>query len=62
MTADPLLDGRIQHVRAICESSIKHDGDTNQGQTARQWLAQSVLNVLDGAIDEQIAKEMGGVG
>jgi hypothetical protein len=51
-----LIAGRIEHVRAICESSIAHDrhGARPGELTDRQWLAQSVLNILDGNIDAQI--------
>jgi hypothetical protein len=44
--------GRIDHVRDICTTAIARDGLTD-----RAWLAQSVLNILDGKIDVQIIAE-----
>lgn len=58
---DRLAAGRIRHVRAICENAIERDKDPNDPsrpvQTDRKWLAQSVLNILDGLIDPQIIEE-----
>ena len=52
-----LLAGRITHVRDICRSSIDQDRGKPGTLTDRAWLAQSVLNILDGNIDRQIAEE-----
>lgn len=48
------VDNRIKHVRALCESSIEFDRrhERADGWTDRHWLAQSVLNILDGNVDE----------
>lgn len=51
---DNLLEGRIGHIRAICDKALARDGKF----TDRAWLAQSVINILDGLIDEQIKREM----
>lgn len=58
---DNLMLRRIGHVRPICESSIEHDRAYESGPdhwTDRHWLAQSVLNILDGNIDPEIREEM----
>jgi hypothetical protein len=48
-----LTAGRIAHVRDICANAMKFDGTQASGiLTDRQWLAQSVLNILDGKVDE----------
>jgi hypothetical protein len=53
-----LTAARIRHVRDICAKAIDFDGTQASGTlTDRQWLAQSVLNILDGKIDKQIAYE-----
>lgn len=51
-----LVAGRMRHVRNICESTIEFDGGS--AMTNRQWLAWSVLNILDGKIDDQIHTEI----
>lgn len=56
-----MIAGRIAHVRDICVKAIEHDGvqpDNPLALTNRQWLAQSVINILDGLIDAQIAREI----
>lgn len=57
-----MQEGRLRHVRDMCASSIEHDkGKLPRGcLTDRQWLAQNVLNVLDGSIDDQIREELDG--
>jgi hypothetical protein len=54
-----LLSARVEHVRDICTRAIEFDNrhTTANGLTDRQWLAQSVLNILDGKIDHQIREE-----
>lgn len=48
-----LLEGRVEHIRDLCRRSLDRDGKyTDQG-----WLAQSVLNILNGNIDAQIRDE-----
>jgi hypothetical protein len=54
MSSDPMLDGRIGHVRAMCNNALERDGRN----TDRAWLAQSVINILDGLIDAQIVEEI----
>jgi hypothetical protein len=54
--------GRERHIRDMCQNAINHDvgapgNTTTGGLTDRQWLAQSVLNILDGTIDAQIRQE-----
>lgn len=54
--------GRINHVRDICDRAMEYDKGspgftTTGGLTDRQWLARSVLNILDGNIDAQIREE-----
>lgn len=48
-----LLEGRVEHVRGLCRNALDCDG----AYTDRAWLAQSVLNVLNGNIDAQIRDE-----
>jgi hypothetical protein len=55
--SNELIAGRIEHVRDICQTSIQHDSHRETGPTHwtdRHWLAQSVINILDGKIDYQI--------
>ncbi len=57
-----LIAGRITHVRDICQKAIERDqgmfpGNPN-AQSDRHWLAQSVINILDGLIDDQIRREL----
>lgn len=61
MTDDPRIKaGRIAHVRDVCARSMEHDaGKAGVGAlTNRAWLAETVLAILDGAIDEQIWEEI----
>jgi hypothetical protein len=54
-----LIAGRISHIQDICRSAIEFDATkTYAGATDRQWLAQSVLNILGGNIDTQIISEL----
>lgn len=53
-----LLAARITHVRDMCATWIRLDKTGPGTLTDRAWLAQSVLNILDGNIDRQIAAEM----
>jgi hypothetical protein len=48
-----LLEGRVQHVRDLCLGALDRDG----AYTDRAWLAQSVLNILNGNVDAQIYDE-----
>lgn len=60
MIADPVVAGRIRHIREMCTSAIRRDaGAAGGGLTDRAWLAESVLNILSGTIDEQILRELG---
>jgi hypothetical protein len=57
-----VTEGRLRHIRDICISAIEHDKgspdrDVMDGLTDRQWLAQSILNILNGNIDAQILEE-----
>ena len=56
MGCDSLTAARIKHVRQQCESSIEFDQFAVKlpNLTDRAWLAQSVLNILDGKIDHQL--------
>lgn len=53
--------GRIDHIRDICQKAITQDSNVYphnpNALTDRAWLAQSVLNILNGNIDEQIIGE-----
>ena len=51
-----MIAGRIRHVRDICNKALERDGRN----TDRAWLAQSVINILNGLIDAQIADEING--
>lgn len=47
-----LIAGRIEHVRYVCAKSIERDGGfLERAWTDRHWLAQSILNILDGNVD-----------
>lgn len=50
---------RIEEVRGFCERMIEHDRDQRQplALTDRAWACQSVLNILDGNIDDQLRRE-----
>jgi hypothetical protein len=62
MARDPIVQGRIQYVRDICNKTLERDDwNTRDGwNTDRAWLAQSVINILDGLIDDQIIASEGG--
>lgn len=53
---DPVLRGRIEHIREMCNNTANLDVST-AGLSDRAWLARNVLNVLDGTIDDQIRTE-----
>jgi hypothetical protein len=60
MNEAQLTAGRIKHVQDICRKAIEHDRpyETSPNHwTDRHWLAQSVLNILGGKIDDQIRAE-----
>lgn len=56
-----LTAGRIAHIREMCQNAIVGDSNVYPHNplalTDRAWLAQSVLNILDGNIDAQIIAE-----
>jgi hypothetical protein len=52
-----LAAARIAYVHDLCAKAIEHDRPIETGPnhwTDRHWLAQSVLNILDGQIDDQL--------
>ena len=52
-----LAAARIAYVRDLCAKAIEHDRPQEASPnhwTDRHWLAQSVLNILDGKIDSQL--------
>jgi hypothetical protein len=51
-----LIAGRINHIQSLCRAFVK--APETRGMTEREWLAQSVLNILGGNIDEQIIREL----
>lgn len=54
-TDTDLMSSRVEAVRDACKSSIEFDaGKAGLGLTDRAWLAQSVINILDGLIDDQL--------
>lgn len=56
---DALLAARVADVKKLCESSIEFDKEDGAGGlTNRAWLASSIINVLDGAIDKQLLEEL----
>lgn len=61
-TAALVLDaGRVRYIRMLCERALKLD-IPQPGTVAlsdRAWLAQAVLNIMDGNIDQQILAEAG---
>jgi len=56
-----LTAGRIAHIRDLCQSAMVRDLNVYPhnpyARTDRAWLAESVLNILDGNIDAQIIAE-----
>lgn len=53
-----LIGGRVRHVEEMCRSAVALDAAKGRGLTDRAWLAQSVLNILHGSIDDQISEEV----
>lgn len=54
-----LIAGRLTHIQNMCRTFVRLDGDANHtGLSHRAWLAQSVLNILGGNVDEQIIHEL----
>lgn len=49
-----VLAHRIKHIRAVCQTCM----DTDGAFTDRRWLAETVLNILDGKIDIQIQQNI----
>lgn len=45
---------RAAAIEELCTNSISHDTHHTGGLTDRAWLAQSVLNILEGKIDDQL--------
>jgi hypothetical protein len=43
---------RIEQVRAVCVESINVDARRGDSKSDRAWLAGTVLNVLNGEVDE----------
>jgi hypothetical protein len=43
---------RIEKVRQVCVASLNRDRVPGAPLTDRAWLADTVLNVLNGAVDE----------
>jgi hypothetical protein len=55
---DELVAKRIGRVQDICSTAIEHERARETGRwTDRHWLAQSVLNVLEGNIDYQFVTD-----
>ena len=53
--------GQRARIQSLCLSSIEVDRPRERGSddwTDRHWLAQSILNILGGAIDDQIRAEL----
>jgi hypothetical protein len=50
-----LQEARLAHVREVCMNVLRRDG----AYSDRAWLAQAVLNILEGNIDAQIEEEHG---
>lgn len=53
-----LVAGRIGHVKTLCQHAMDFDALPQGELSNRAWLAQSVLNILDGSIDPQITAEI----
>lgn len=54
LTEIHLTSGRIRHIRAFCQTTVDAEGELSN----RGWACQTVLNILDGKIDEQIQEEI----
>lgn len=50
---DKIMPARVAAVRDFCNETISHD-DLPHGLTNRAWACRTVLNILDGNIDEQL--------
>lgn len=48
-----LTEGRIRHIREVCWNCLNRDKPGSD----RAWLAVTVLNILNGNIDDQIEAE-----
>ena len=44
--------GRIAKVTEVCIASLDLDSRVGTALSDRQWLAETILNVLNGAVDE----------
>lgn len=53
MSKRKLQEGRIAHIRDICKGCLERDSPYSD----RAWLAETVLDILDGNIDAQIEYE-----
>lgn len=53
-----LVGARLDAIRHLCEHYRHGEAEAthDDGWTDRQWLAQTVLNILDGAIDDQLTR------
>lgn len=53
-----LVGARLDAIRQLCEHYRNGEAEAvhDNGWTDRQWLAQTVLNILDGAIDDQLTR------
>lgn len=57
-----LIAARIDAVRDFCVDTIDYDeGKAGNGLTDRAWCAQSVLNILNGLIDDRLHPVMSGL-
>jgi hypothetical protein len=54
-----LLERRVAAVRDLCERNVERPPGHPDALTNRGWLAQSVLNVLTGLIDDQLTDPEG---
>mgnify|MGYP000943530784 FL=1 len=53
-----IIGGRIDAIREVCQTHRNPDGmDAVGGWTEREWLAQTILNILDGNIDDQLREK-----
>jgi len=59
-----IVEQRIDAVRDFCKDQLTWDaiktsgnGSAKGGLTDRAWCAQSVLNILDGNIDDQLRSD-----
>lgn len=56
-----LISARTDAIRSVCEASVRFDADPDRPGvlTNRAWLANAVVNILDGKIDEQLGDSHG---